>query len=105
MRGGITWIWACGEDVPEEVGFEQGLEGWENLKNGGGEAGEVFLMSFFFFGLSPSLGCGLLEGTVRGLTCSLLYPWHLKQFLKNKQTKKLVLSRCSVNMDLVSKQP
>ena len=65
----------------------------------------LFDVLFFFFGLSPSLGCGLLEGTVRGLTCSLLYPWHLKQFLKNKQTKKLVLSRCSVNMDLVSKQP
>ena len=104
MRGVITWIWACGEDVPEEVGFEQDLEGWENLKNGGGET-EVFLTSFFFFfGLSPSLGCGILEGMVRSLTCSLLYPWHLKQLLK-KNKNKLVLSRCSVNMDLVSKQP
>lgn len=73
MRGVITWIWACGEDVPEEVGFEQGLEGWENLKDGGGETREVFDVLFFFC-LSPSLGCGLLEGTVRGLTCSLLYP-------------------------------
>ena len=53
MRGVITWIWACGEDVPEEVGFEQDLEGWENLKNGGGET-EVFLTSFFFFFWSVS---------------------------------------------------
>ena len=51
MRGVITWIWAYGEDVPEEVGFEQDLEGWENLKNGGGET-EVFLTSFFFLSVS-----------------------------------------------------
>lgn len=52
MRGAITWIWACGEDTPEEVGFEQGLEGWENLKNGGGEPGEAFFMSLFFLSVS-----------------------------------------------------
>lgn len=52
MRGVITWIWACGEDVPEEVGFEQGLEGWENLKDGGGETREVFDVLFFFLSVS-----------------------------------------------------
>lgn len=61
----------------------------------------AFFISLFFY-LSPPLSRGLLEGTVHGLACSLLYHWHLKQKPKKTPPKSLVLSRCSTNMDLVS---
>lgn len=53
-RGVVTWIWACGEDVPEEV-IWAGLEGWENLEEWGRRDKRSLWCSFFFC-LSPSLG-------------------------------------------------
>lgn len=44
-------------------------------------ARSLYFISLFFC-LSPPLGCGLLEGMVQGLACSLQYPYHLKQKTK-----------------------